>query len=241
MLIKSVLSVLLTLLLAGSAWAQSAGAQTWSQLLPVVLNNVQMKSQMTQQFYAFAQQTGNQQQMQLCQMESQLHQAMYSGLTNLMQNPQRLNDPSVVQQLEAAINEYNYRTEARDMRPYEQIQGEIARYVAHATWKATTAQGQAHHQSTINGIQGNTAQMTANHQQRMSNMQSQSNAHNAAWNQNQAVLDNRHQTFVHGINNEYQYVNPNTNQGYWVPMENTNPAVVNPDGTYTDLVPYHNY
>lgn len=232
--------VVLLLAMSLAALAQNAG-QLAQNMLPGLLQMVQMRAEMTGQMYAFAQQMGNQAEMQRCQMEAQMHQMMYNGVAQLAQNPAQLNDPQVQQQFLAVCNEYNYRSETRDMRPYQQIQGDLARYVQYASWKAGTPQGQAAHQAGIQGIQSNTAQMTANHNARMNGMYAQEGARNQNWSQSQAISDNRQQQFVHGIYNEYQYVNPNTNQGYWVPMEIANPAVRNNDGTYTELTPYHNY
>lgn len=238
---KLFITILTTLLLTGGAWAQRNTAEAAYQSAQIALQNVQMRGQMCQSMMQMAQQMGNQQEMQLCQMELQMHQAMYNGLTQLLQNPQQFNNPQVQQQFLAAMNEYSYRADTRDMRPYPQIQGRLQQYVAHQAWKAGTPQGQAAHQANIQGIQGNTAAMTANHNNRMQTMQGMEAARNQAWANNQAVIDNRHQQNVHAINNEYQYVNPNTNQGYWVHMNNQNPAVQNADGSWTPLTPYHNY
>jgi hypothetical protein len=240
MIRKFFLPSLLALLLSTGAWAQN-DAQSYITMLPTLLQTVQMKAQMTQQSYAWARQMGDQQEMQRCQAEQRLHETMYNGAHGLLQNPRQLNDPKVQRQLICALHEYNYRTECRDLRPYQQIQGPLAQYVAHVQWKAGTPQGQAAHQTSLNGIQANTAQMTANHNMRMNNLQAQSAAHNQAWSNNQARGDISHQQYVHGIYNEYLYVQPNTNQGYWVPMEYQNPAVINANGSCTELVPYQNY
>lgn len=237
---RTLITLLTTLLLATAGWAQTE-AQTLYSGLPIVLNLVQTKMNTNQQAYNWAQQMGNMQQMQYCQAEAQLHQMMMNGLTDLMQNPQRLNDPAVQQQYMNAVHEYNYRTDCRDLRPWDQIQGQLAQYIAHSQWKATTPEGRATHAATVEGIRSNTAASAAAHNQKMNALHQQEAARNQAWNQNQAQQDINHQRFVHGIYNQYQYVNPNTGQGYWVPMENQNPAVVNPNGTYTPLIPYQSY
>ena len=234
---KLIVTTLLALLMGTSALAQNE-AQSLYNNLPVFMQAVQVKAQVNQQNYAMAQQVGNGQEMQYCQAEAQLHQMMYNGVSNLMQNPQQLNDPAVRRQFLSMFYEWNYRTDCRDLRPFDQIQGPLAQYVQQATWKATTPEGQAAHQATINGINATTAQNTANHNARMAEMSAQANARNQAWNQQQVNQDASHQRYVHGIYNEYQYNNPNTGQGYWVPMEVQNPAVQNPDGTYTPLTPY---
>lgn len=230
---KPIFIALFTLLLASNGWAQNNG-QFILSILPQFLNNIQQRAQFTEQLYAYAQQMGNQHEMQICEAERQLHQMMYQGASELMQNPGRCSDPQVQKQFIEALAEYNYRTEKRDMRPYDQIQQELAQYKAYVAWRQGTPEGRASQQAE-------TQNRNAAHQARMNSLNAQADARNAAWNHNQAVQDNRHQQYVHGIYNEYQYVNPNTNQGYWVPMENTNPAVRNHDGSYTPLVPYHNY
>lgn len=223
---------------------QEQEAQRTYQLVQMMLQSIPQQAQMSQSLYAMAQQTGDQQQMQLCQMEYQMHQGMYQGLQQLAQNPQQLMNPQRCQQVLAGIFEYRYRTAYRDMRPYDQIQGSLAAF----------AQQQGYNAS-VSGINANTAAMTSAHNQRMNNMYAQNAAHqqrmntmqgqyaadNQAWANNQQINYNSHQQYVHGINNEYRYVDPNTNQNYWVPMSVQNPAVRNNDGTYTELQPFHNY
>jgi hypothetical protein len=238
---KPLLTLLLTLLLASAGWAQNATAQGYIKMLPGLLQVIGMKAEMTGQMYAMAQQMGNGPEMQRCRMEAQMHQAMYQAVAALQQNPQPLANPAFQQQFLAAVNEYNYRSDTRDLRPYEQIQGELARYVAYAQWKAGTPQGRAAHQANVSQIQANTWQNTANHNMRMEAMSAQAAARNNAWQQGQARSDVAQQQYVHSIYDEYQYENPNTGQSYWVPMENSNPAVMNADGSYTELTPYHNY
>lgn len=230
---KTILATLITLFLAAPGWAQSEGEMFLGQL-PGFLQAVQTKAHQTETMLQMAQQSGNQQEMQRRAMEREMHQVMYAATQQALQNPQLGHDPAFRRQFTEALHEYNYRTEKGDMRPYDQIQPELAQYKAYVQWKFNTPEGQAYRQQTMN-------QMNANHQARMNSLQSQADARNNAWNQNQALQDNRHQQYIHGIYNEYQYVDPNSNQGYWVPMDNSNPAVVNPDGSYTPLVPYHNY
>lgn len=237
---KLFITILTTLLLTAGAWAQN-NAAIFHQTASNQLQLVQMRAQQSQAMMQMAQQLGNYQEMQQCQMEMQMHQMMYNQLGALMQNPQQFQNPQVQKQFTATLNEYNYRCDTRDMRPYAQIQGRLQQYVAHQAWKSGTPEGRAAHQGTIQGIQGNTAANTANHNNRMQTMQGMETNRNNAWANNQAVMDNRHNGNIHAINNEYQYVNPNTNEGYWVNMYNTNPAVQNADGSWTQLTPYHNY
>jgi hypothetical protein len=238
---KLFLTILTTLLLTSGAWAQRNTAEAAYQAAQMTLQNVQVKAQMSQQMLQMAQQMGNYQEMQLCQVELQMHQQMYNGLTQLLQNPQQFTSPQVQQRFLETVNEYNYRSATRDMRPYAQIQGRLQQFVAHQAWKAGTPQGQAAHQASQAGMQANMAQMTANHNNRMQTNYQIEAARNNAWANNQAVGDVRHSQNIHAINNEYQYVDPNTNQGYWVHMNNQNPAVQNADGSWTQLTPYHNY
>lgn len=228
----------------GVAQNHQMEAQQTAQLVQLLLRGIPTQIQMCESLYSMAQQTGNQQQMQLCQMEYQMHQGMYQGLQQLMQNPNQLMDPQRRQQVLAGILEYRYRTNYRDMRPYQEIQGNLAQFAQQERYNASAS-----------GINANTAAMTANHNQRMkvqaaqaashqnnmNSMQAQWDANNRSWANNQNINHNSHQQFVHGIYNEYKYVDPNTNQGYWVPMSVQNPAVVNPDGSVTELQPFHNY
>jgi hypothetical protein len=237
---RAILSLLTALVLASTCWAQSGGRILYNGL-PVVMQTVQTKAQTTQMAYNWAQQTGNLAEMQRCQAEARLHEQMYNALTRLMNNPQKLEDPRIQQEYMNSVHEYNYRTDMRDLRPYDQIQGALAQYIAEVRWRAETPEGQAAHQATIQTMQANTQAMTQAHNQRMNDLQAQAAARNQAWVNSQNQQEINHQRFIHGIYNQYQYINPNTGQGYWVPMENQYPAVVNPNGTYTPLIPYQSY
>lgn len=254
---KIVLTCILTLMFSLGAWAQISEQQVQRAVmaLQMTVQQAEMGAYMSQQMMGMAQQTGDVGQYQLAQMELQMHQQMRQGATQILQNPSVLRNPQTYQQAEAALSEYLYRKGTRDMRPYEQIKAHIAPYNAWAASSQGQAAAQASHQATMNQIQGNTATMTAGHNARMSNMQQQAaahnarmntlhnqyDAHNANWSQQQQRNDVRHQQNVHAIYNEYQYQDPQSGQTYWVPMSNSSPAVMYPNGTYVPLQPYHNY
>lgn len=204
----------------------------------MALGVAQQRLSLSQSMIGMAQQIGDQQNLQLCQAEYQMHQSMIAQLQGILSNPSSFESEASRQQISALLNEYNYRSDTRDMRPADQIQGKLAEYVAYQSWKAGTPQGQQAHQANMASIQAQGDARTARHNQNMANMQAQSDARNAAWSANQQSNYEQHQRDVHAIYNEYQYNDPNTGQGYWVPMENQNPAVLNPDGTYTELEPY---
>lgn len=243
---KLFLTAIFVLLSLTSSFAQNhqAEAQQLYQLIQMQQQQPSRQLQGLQVLYTMAQQNGDSQEMQKIQMEAQMHQMMAKGLNDLAQNPQQLMNPQVRQQVLAGLMEYGYRTAYRDMRPYQQIQGNIAAF----------AQQQGYNAS-VSGINANTAAMTSAHNGRMNSMQAQQAAHqarmnerqaqytndNRAWAASQDINYNSHQQFVHGINNEYRYVDPNSGQNYWVPMHMQNPSVVNSNGSVTELQPFHNY
>ncbi len=243
---KMMIALISLLCLATPSLAQNhqAEAQQVYQLIQMAQQQPSRQLQGLQILYVTAQQNGNTQEMQKIQMEAEMHQAMAQGLNNLLQNPQQLMNPQVRQQVLAGLMEYGYRTAYRDVRPYQQIQGNVAAYAQQQGYNASVA-----------GINANTAAMTSAHNGRMNSMYAQQAAHqgrmndrqaqyandNRAWANNQQVNYNNHQQFTHSINNEYRYVDPNSGQNYWVPMHMQNPSVVNSNGTVTELQPFHNY
>lgn len=247
MALKKTLITLFTLvLMALPSWAQNnqAEAQQVYQLIQLYQQQPPRQLQGLQILYMTAQQSGNVAEMRKIEMEVQMNQAMAQGMSNLIQNPQPLMNPQVRQQVLAGLMEYGYRTAYRDMRPWEQIQGNVAAYAQQQGYNASVAginANTAANTAAHNGRMNSMYAQNAAHQQNMANMQGQWASDQQAWNNQQNSNYASHQQYVHGINNEYRYVDPNTNQGYWVPMSNENPAVINGDGTYTPLQPYHNY
>ena len=221
----------------------------------MALMNAQQRLALSQNMIGMAQQLGDQQNLQLCQAEYQMHQTVIAQLQQVLSDSSSFQTEASRQQVTALIQEYSYRADTRDMRPSDQIQGKLAEYVAYQGWKAGTPEGQQAHQANMNAIQAQGDARTARHNQNMANMQAQAASHNsrmaqqqaqadarnAAWSNDQQSNYEQHQRNTHAIYNEYQYNDPNTGQGYWVPMENQNPAVVNSDGTYTELEPYSSY
>ena len=243
---KLFLVAILALLSLTPGFAQSneQQAQATLQLAQMMIQSAQTYGQITQVNYSMAQQTGDRNAMQLCQMEYQMHQAAYQGLSQVAQNPQKLLNPQHRDTVLKGIYEYRYRTAYRDMRPLQQIQGNLAQFIQQERYTAS-----------VSGINANTAAMTSAHNGRMNNMATNAAAHqgrmndrqvqyaadNRNWANGQQTNYNSHTQFVHGINNEYRYVDPNSGQNYWVPMHMQNPSVVNSNGSVTELQPFHNY
>ena len=216
------------------------------------LGLAQQRLSLCQSGYQMAQQMGDQNGMNLYGQEIQMHQEMMGVFQNWLSNPNTFADEQSCLRVLARMHEYDYRSNTRDMRPSDQIQGDVERYVAYAAWKAGTPQGQQAHQADMAAMQAQGDARTARHNQNMANMQAQQAAHsarmadmqaagdarNAAWSANQQSNYEQHQRNTHAIYDEYQYNDPNTGQGYWVNSQYENPAVVNPDGTQTELQPY---
>ena len=60
--------------------------------------------------------------------------------------------------------------------------------------------------------------------------------------ENQNQRDKDHHQYVNTIHDRYEYVNPNNGQSYMYPnTQSQYPVVQNPDGTYTQLIPYQNH
>ncbi|MFA5507037.1 MAG: hypothetical protein WC314_24530 [Vulcanimicrobiota bacterium] len=204
----------------------------------MALGVAQQRLSLSQNMIGMARQIGDLQNLQLCQAEYQMHQLMIAQLQGILSDPSSFESEAGRQEISALLNEYNYRSDTRDMRPADQIQAKLAEYVAYQSWKAGTPEGRQAHQANMDSIRAQGEARTARHNQNMANMQAQADARNAAWSAEQQANYEQHQRNTHAIYNEYQYNDPNTGQGYWVPMENQNPAVINPDGTYTELEPY---
>lgn len=185
---------------------------------------VQQKAQTTQQMAQIVQMGGTQQDMANLQQVWQLHEQAYGYLEQLAQNPGFLLTPDGANNFTMTMNEYLYRTDYQDFRPTAQIQPQLQQYHAQAVWKSTTPEGQAAHQAQLQQNQmlfdQNQAQVRANSAQR----------------------DREHQQFVNGIHDRHQYVNPYDGQNHMLPNTySTSPYIQNPDGSYTQLVPYHQY
>lgn len=235
---RTVVAIFLTLAMCGASWAQNneqQQAQYYLNSLPKVLQYIQMRAGLTSQMASMAQSVGNSQQMQLCQMENQMHRAMYEAMAQAQQNPQRLTNPTYRKQLDAALEEYMYRAESRDMRPYEQIAPQIQQHAAYTRWKRDTPEGRATHQAEINRINGSTAQTRANTQSQYQTTQYINDQNQQTYNASQQSAATRQEHTGRAINGEFQYADPNNGNTYWVPTTTNYPAVINPDGTWTDL------
>lgn len=111
-MLKSTLkALLLTLILTASSWAQGQSANAISQML----QSVQQRAQQTNGMLHQAQQSGDQQALQVLQFESQVHQRMYQMLSQMQpMAPMMDQNPQAYQQLMAVWQEYDYRSRTHD-------------------------------------------------------------------------------------------------------------------------------
>lgn len=185
-----------------------------------------------------ARMANNSQMYQLAAYEKQYHEQMYAYLQRIAANPSQLHNPQIASKVRNDFNEYVYRTHHRDYRPYEQIQGNLQQWLAQRQWETTTAEGQQAYnnrqQQNWNAFyahQNQVKQANANFDNYMNGLKSA-----------QLQREKNHHQYVNTIYDRYEYVNPNTGQSYMYPnTQSQYPTVQNPDGTYTQLIPYQNY
>lgn len=221
-----------------------------------VMKMAQGNMQLTRKTYEMAQQVGDQSIMQSSQNLMQLHQQAYSEFESAAKNPEAYLDPASSAQLLSRSYEYLYRASKGDMRPTDQIQGELTAFRQQIDWEGNTAEGRAYAKAKNDGVSRDIAQfgdtMTRNHNRNMANIASSAKAHqdkmdalhstadarDAAWKKGQKVNEEAHGQRVGAVYENYEYVNPNTGEHHWIPASNTNPSVTNDDGSVTELQPY---
>ena len=223
----------IVLLSAGQALAQSPMEQ-----LQVTAQLVQTRYSTAQSKYSIFQMAGDSQGMQLCELEAQCHQQMYNYLEQLAANPSYLQTAQGQQEYHSMIWEWDYRTKYQDFRSAQEIMPALQQYMAKRHWEVTTPQGQASWQNQ----QAQRQQAFQAHQNRMQQnnaaFDQYFNSVRAASSQN----DKYHRQYVNTIHDNYEYVNPYDGQSYVMPnVFNTAPTMQNPDGSYTQMVPYQNY
>lgn len=104
-------ATLFTLLLTAASWAQGNSAQAINHMMAAV----QQKSGQTQSLIQQAQQSGNQQSLQVLQYESQMHQYMYQMLSQMQPLAAELDqNPQMLQQFQTVWREYDYRSTNHD-------------------------------------------------------------------------------------------------------------------------------
>jgi hypothetical protein len=239
MSVKRILITLLTLLVMSG----SASAQTDQQILQELRSTadlVRSKYATTVSMMDIYQMSGNSQGYQTCQYELQYHDQFFNYLKQLGDNPSQLRDPSVFQKYQANYWEYCYRTKHQDYRSYQEIAPALNQWVAQRNWEASTPEGQAAFQNRQIQNQRDFDNGQAAHRAKVNAFDRSFQATREASNQR----DKYHQQYVNSaIWEQTQYVNPYDGQSY---MYNNNyhngyPVMQNPDGSYTQLVPYQNY
>lgn len=235
MKLKAIL-LTLVLMLAGPSWAQ-----TDQQLM----QELQVSAQIACSNYAtsksmidIAQMAGNNQQYQLAVYEMQYAEQFYNYLEGLAQNLASLRTPGGYQQYQASLMEYCYRTKFRDYRSYEEILPNLQQWVAQRQWEVSTPEGQ---QSYYARRQLEEQNFQAS-QQRIRDNNAAFDSYMQGLRQADAQRDKYHHQYVNTIHDQYEYVNPYDGQSYLYPnTQTTNPVMQNPDGSYTELVPYEKY
>ncbi len=149
--VKTCLIILATIFIAGSALAQPG--QHFLAEINQSAQVVQMKYATSQSMLSISEMAGDAQAYQLAQYEMHYHQQAYDYLQQLAQNPGALANPAAYQAYQAAMWEYNYRTDQRDYRPYDQIASNLQAYVAQRSWEAATPEGRQAFQSRMQGNQ----------------------------------------------------------------------------------------
>jgi len=175
------LIILFALFAAGAAPAQSG--QQFLLEINQSAQIVQTKYATAQSMLSIAEMAGDVRAYQLAQYEMHYHQQVYGFLQQLAQNPRALADPAAYQDYQARMWEYEYRTNQRDYRPYEQITANLEAYVAQRTWEISTPEGRQAYQARR---QGNQAAFDA-HQRNMA--------------QRSAMMDQNHANFMGELRN----------------------------------------
>jgi len=207
--------IILSLLIAAGA----ASAQNSQQFLVGINQSaqiVQSKYATAQSMLGIAEMAGNAQQYQLAQYEMNYHQQVYGYLQQLAQNQAALGDPAVYQDYQARMWEYEYRTNQRDYRPYEQITVNLQAYVKQRTWEISTPEGRQAYQARQ---QGNQAAFDA-HQRNMAQRSAMQDQNHANYMDNLRNTPTRpagsdydsHDAFIDGIHGSTSFQDPYSGQ-----------------------------
>jgi len=195
--------------------AGTVPAQSGQQFL-IELNQsaqiVQSKYATAQSMLSIAEMAGDAQAYQLAQYEMHYNQQVYAHLQELAQNPGALANPSAYQEYQASMWEYQYRTNQRDYRPYEQITGNLQAYVAQRTWEVTTPEGRQAYQARR---QGNQAAFEA-HQRNMAERSAMQDQNHASFMGSLRNTPSRpagsdydgHDAFIDGIHDSTSFQDP---------------------------------
>ena len=222
--------LLLALLVLGS---MPVAAQTIQQQAQFGMDMAQSYYQTSQMLYSMSQQTGDQQGMQHCQAEMAMHERTYNTLSQIVQNPSRVNNP---QAFWSDLQEYFYRAKFRDLRPSQSIQRELAQFRAHQAWQAGTPEGRRSFQAARGAQQQNFEASQSAYRQRSQAFDAQ----NQAWRNGQAASDRSQRSYVNNVWDRSEYVNSNTGQVYTSPNAYDGQTHYDPN-TGAQLTPYQQY
>ena len=233
---KKIFTILFILLTTSFAWAKT-NQEIYNNLL-LGMQTVRSGYQTSVSMMDIAQMANDSHAYQLAAYEKGLHEQMYSYLENLSTNPGALQNPQYAAEVRQNFAVYLYRVQHRDYRSYQEIQPALQQWLAQREWEVSTPEGQ---QAYANRQQQNWNAFYA-HQNQMNqanaNFSNYMDGLQAAQNQR----DKDHHQYVNTIHDRYEYVNPNNGQSYMYPnTQSQYPVVQNPDGTYTQLIPYQNY
>jgi coenzyme F420-reducing hydrogenase alpha subunit len=235
---RILLALLVLLMMSGSGSAQTD--QQIRQELRGAADLVRSKYQTTVSMMDIYQMGGNPQGVQICQHELQYHQQFFNYIEQLGNNPGQMRNPSVFQDYQAKYWEYCYRTKNQDYRSYQEIAPALQQFVAQANWEASTPEGQAAFQNRQYQNQVNFDNGQQRHRENVAAFDRNFQATREASNQR----DKYHRQYVNSaIWEQTEYVNPYDGQTYMYDnnYHNGYPTMQNPDGSYTQLIPYQNY
>jgi hypothetical protein len=222
-----------------TGWASAQSEQQWMQQLQNAANIVRSNYQTSLSMIDIYQMANNPQGVQQAINLRDYHVEMYNYLESVAANVGQLtHDQQAQRQLEANVNEYHYRVKHEDFRPYNQIQPNLQQFIAQRHWEVSTPEGrnsyyaqQQQKQRAFDANQARHREANAQFDNYMDGLQSA-----------QSQREKYHHQYVNTIHDRYEYVNPNNGQGYIGPNTlNQNPYVQNPDGSYTQLIPYQQY
>ncbi len=233
---KKIFATILVLLMTGFASAQS-DEQLWAGIQENA-QSIRSGYQTSISMMDIARMANDSQAYQLAAYEKQYHEQMWEYLRGFAQNPAQLRNPQVAAQARAQLTEYYYRVHHRDYRPYDQIQGNLQAWIAQRQWETSTPEGQRSYyarqqqnQAAFQAHQNQMNQANANFDNYMNGLQSA-----------QLQREKDHHQYVNTIHDQYEYVNPYDGQGYLYPnTQSQNPVMQNPDGSYSQLIPYQQY
>ena len=234
---RKFLAVIIIFLSTGAASAQNE--QAWMQQLQLAANAVRSNYQTSLSLIDIHRMANNPQGVQQAMFLRDYHVKMYNHLESVAANVGQLaHDRQAQIQLEATVNEYHYRVDHNDFRPYNQIQANLQQWVAQRQWESSTPEGQAAYYAERRRKQQAFDDNQARHREANAQFDNYMNGLQAS----QLQREKDHHQYVNTIHDNYEYVNPNTGETHLLPNTYSKyPVVQNADGTYTQLIPYQEY